>query len=187
MIPPSFVQILWATKRLVLAQSWTTRASVSILSVCALVMAMVVMPADGKLRATQLKIAAVRAAPAIGLTPAQRGKINRQTEADEFLRMFPPHDAELEAMGKIYGAAEFWKVELHEGEYRRLPEKAGKLSRLEIVLPVRGNYIAIRKFLAQTLVDVPTLSLDSVNFRREKIDDPHLEATLRLTLFLSSL
>ncbi|NHZ32154.1 hypothetical protein [Massilia rubra] len=186
MTPPTFAQILWTVKRLVLSQSWATVAAAIVLLGCAMVMGTLVIPADGKLRATELRIAALRAAPAMGLTPLQQGKIDRQNDAAEFYRMFPPRDAELDAMGKIYSAAEFWKIELHEGEYRRIPEKSGRLSRLEIVLPVKGNYIEIRKFLAQTMTDVPTLSLDSVNFHREKIDDPNLEATLRFTLFLSN-
>lgn len=187
MIPPKFAQIVWVSKRLALAQGWPSVVATGILLVCAIVMVGIITPANEKLRATQSRIAALGAAPTPRLTPAQQSQISRKNEVSAFYRMFPSRDAELDAMAKIYAAAEFWKVELHEGEYRHSQEKSGKLSRLDITLPVKGDYAAIRKFLVQTMVDVPTLSLESVNFRREKIDDPTLESTLRFTLFLSEL
>jgi hypothetical protein len=42
----------------------------------------------------------------------------------------------------------------------------------------------MRKFLSKALADIPNISLDSVEFQRQKISDTTLEAQVKMTLFL---
>ena len=63
-------------------------------------------------------------------------------------------------------------------------ERAGELTRYQIVLPVHGDYVHVRRFLASVLRDVPYAALDGVSFERKKVSDATIEARVRLSLFM---
>jgi len=88
-------------------------------------------------------------------------------------------------LNKLYAAAAAQQLLLEQGEYRITPSKNGKLSRYQITLPVKGNYLQIRQFVAQALNDVPIAALDEISFKREAIGATEVEARIKLTLFLS--
>ena len=56
--------------------------------------------------------------------------------------------------------------------------------RYQIVLPVKGSYLQVRRFLAQAMRDTPGLALEGISFQRQEGDAPVLEAQLRLTVYL---
>ena len=90
-----------------------------------------------------------------------------------------------EWLNKLYAAAAAQQLLLEQGEYRITPSKNGKLARYQITLPVKGNYLQIRQFVAQALNDVPIAALDEISFKREAIGATEVEARIKLTLFLS--
>lgn len=75
-------------------------------------------------------------------------------------------------------------VMLDQGEYRLVRNAGDKLVHYEVVLPVKGDYFHIRKFLSQLLADIPYISLDGVEFQRQKISDTTLDAQIKITFFL---
>ena len=78
---------------------------------------------------------------------------------------FFPHNGDLpDLLEKIFGAARGQALVLEQGEYRALKESAGRLMRYQITLPARGTYPQIRKFLDAAMAEVPSLSLDSIQF-----------------------
>jgi hypothetical protein len=91
-----------------------------------------------------------------------------------------------EALNKLFAAAAKEKLVLEQGEYRVTPDKSGKLSRYQIVLPVKGSYLQIRQFVARALNDVPVAALEDINFKRETIGATQLEARIKFTLFLAT-
>jgi hypothetical protein len=52
------------------------------------------------------------------------------------------------------------------------------------MLPVRGTYPQIRKFVDGAMAEVSTLSLNSIQFDRQKVGDPMVDATVKLTVYL---
>jgi hypothetical protein len=52
------------------------------------------------------------------------------------------------------------------------------------VLPVAGSYPQIREFLRRSLAEIPVLSLDQINLKRENRNDGAVNAELRLTLHM---
>jgi len=56
--------------------------------------------------------------------------------------------------------------------------------RFQITLPVKGEYLKIRKFLAALPTVLPIVALENVQFQRQKIADPVVEAKIRLVLYL---
>lgn len=90
-----------------------------------------------------------------------------------------------EWLNKLYAAAAAQQLVLEQGEYRITPSKNGKLARYQITLPVKGNYLQIRKFVTQALADVPIAALEEISFKREAISATEVETRIKLTLFLS--
>jgi hypothetical protein len=99
---------------------------------------------------------------------------------------FPPQDGRVDAMEKIYAAAAKFNLNLDQGDYQLVQERDLKLARYEMVLPVRGDYVQIRKFVALALSEVPTLALDGISLTRQNITDPTVDAQLRMTLYLGA-
>lgn len=107
---------------------------------------------------------------------------NRQLEA--FYESFPAVKAAPDSLGVLRQTALEQGVALEQGEYHLVRNGADKLVRYEIALPVKADYMHLRKFLSRLLADMPHATLDSVDFQRQKISDTMLDAQVKLTLFL---
>jgi hypothetical protein len=101
-----------------------------------------------------------------------------------FYASFPPSDHIADLLGKIYGVAEQQALKLDQGEYRAVRDNVGRLTHYQIILPVKSTYPQVRKFVAAALVEVPNLSLDSIQFERQKVGDTTVEAKVTLVLYL---
>ena len=101
-----------------------------------------------------------------------------------YYKFFPTQTSAPTWLAKIYRAASDQNLQLEQGDYRAGREKAGRLVRYQITLPVKGSYVQLRKFLAAVLSEIPIVSLDHISFERQKIGDDFVEAKIRLTLYL---
>lgn len=54
----------------------------------------------------------------------------------------------------------------------------------DMVLPVKGSYVQLRRFVARALSDNPALALEGVTFNRQSVSDATLEAQLHFTLYM---
>lgn len=92
-------------------------------------------------------------------------------------------DAE-QQLERLFALARRQQLELLQGSYgyNRVPGE--RLARYEISLPVKGTYAQVRRFLASALNEIPVVALDRVAFERKRAVDPHVEANIRLTLFV---
>lgn len=101
-----------------------------------------------------------------------------------FYSFFPPSDHLVDQIRKIYDAAERQSVQLEQGDYRASKDSMGRLVRYQISLPLKGSYTQVRKFVAAALQDLPNLSLESIQFERQRVGDPVVEAKVRLVMYL---
>jgi hypothetical protein len=85
-------------------------------------------------------------------------------------------------LAKLHGIAGATGVQVKSASYRTQPTEA-RIVRYEIVLPVTGNYGQIRDFLKRALAEIPVLSLDQLNLKREAKGDA-IHAEMRLTLHM---
>ena len=109
------------------------------------------------------------------------------TPADKlaaFYGFFPRPGDLPDLMGKVFAAAKGQALQLEHGEYRVLTDNAGGLTQFQITLPVRGTYPQIRRFVDGAMAEVPTLSLDSIQFDRQKVGDPIVDANVKLAVYL---
>jgi Tfp pilus assembly protein PilO len=105
-------------------------------------------------------------------------------QLDAFYRSFPGEQEATDWIGKIAAIAERDGLSLQQAEYKADRDKAGKLTRLQMNLPLKGNYETLRKFLSDLHAEIPIVSLEQVQFERQKVGDSLVDAKLRLVIFL---
>lgn len=66
-------------------------------------------------------------------------------------------------------------------------DAAAGSTRTALVMPVRGTYADLRRFVAQALLDDAALALERLNLRRSRSDAAELEGELQWTLLHHSL
>jgi len=103
-----------------------------------------------------------------------------------FYRLLPAKTSAPDWLRIIFAAARAQSLSLEQGEYKMKFDKNSRLLAYEIGLPVRGNYVQVRKFLADVLEQIPAIALDEIIIKREAIGDPRIEASIRFTLFLGA-
>jgi hypothetical protein len=86
-------------------------------------------------------------------------------------------------LAKLYGIGRATGIELQQASYST-PKPDGRIARYEIVLPVAGSYTQLRDFLKRATAEIPVLSVDQMNVKRESRNEATLHAELRLTLHM---
>ncbi|MGB0127431.1 MAG: hypothetical protein WBP72_07315 [Rhodocyclaceae bacterium] len=143
-----------------------------------------VMPAERELAQTRL---AVRQATERKAKPQEPGAAEVKSPQDQlkaFYEAFPKESAASDSLQQIYDAAKQHSISLPHGEYTLVMDDKAGLARYRITLPVTGSYQNIRGFINAALSASPTLALEHVDFQRQKVGDPELEAKIRFSLLL---
>jgi Tfp pilus assembly protein PilO len=107
-----------------------------------------------------------------------------QQQLETFARRFPSEKGITASLARLHAAARKHGVQLDQGEFRFVSESGEPLSRYTIVLPVRADYRALRRFTRDAMRDLPGLALEEANLRRGDAKAPALEAQLRFVLFV---
>jgi len=112
---------------------------------------------------------------------------DRQKERlDRFYTMLAPSERLEQSLVQLFEVARRSGVVLDKADYRLIVDAEGKYQSYQIDLPVKANASSILTFCKQTLAALPFASLDAIRFRRDKVTNGQLEASLRLTLFMAS-
>ncbi len=85
----------------------------------------------------------------------------------------------------FFTLAEKAGLSLKQGDYKLQHERNGKYFIYTAQLPVKGTYTQITQFCQQSLLQMPFLALDEINFKREQVANRTLDAKLKFTLYLS--
>lgn len=100
-----------------------------------------------------------------------------------FYDFFETGEAATGWLARLHAAGAAAGVDIRSADYT-LHKTGTRLARYEIVLPVTGSYPQIRAFLRNALADIPVLSLDQVEIKREPAQGGKVQAEARLTLHL---
>ena len=112
--------------------------------------------------------------------------LNEEEKIENFYKKFPNVALVPEKLKKIYQAAELNGLSLEVGEYSLLHNETDRLSRYRVSLPVKGNFQSILAFMDKVLTDQSSDAIESVNFKRPKIEDALVEAKLVFILYVAS-
>jgi hypothetical protein len=118
----------------------------------------------------------------VGIDSNGRAPLGEQLAA--FYRIFPGEQDSTDSVGKIAAVAKRDGLVLHQAEYKAERDKTGKLTRFQMDLPLKGEYQTLRRFLSDLHAEMPTVSLEQVQFERQKVGDPQVDAKVRLVIYL---
>ncbi len=154
------------------------------MGVCLALYFMAMQPAQQRLNAVRISAISLHD----GLTRAGRGAskpaLSLDEQLDGFYRSFPGEHEATDWIGMIAAIARRDGLVLQQADYKVTHEKIGKLTRIQMNLPLTGEYQTIRKFLTDLRAEVPIVSLEQVQFERQKVGDPQVDARLRLIIFM---
>jgi len=94
-----------------------------------------------------------------------------------------PHNGIPDQVKSLITLSQEENVVLLKGEYKAQSEVDAGFLRFRIVLPVKGDYSAIQSFLLRALQENKTLALESVAFKRKRIEEREVEARIEFVLF----
>ncbi|MGX1126914.1 type 4a pilus biogenesis protein PilO [Pseudomonas defluvii] len=119
----------------------------------------------------------------------QRGEwvapVSSHNPLDDFHKQLPAQPQATEVIDRIYALARAEKISLARGEYALGVDPKTRLARYQILLPLRGSYPQIRRFLRALLGQLPALVLEDLDLQRKQIGDSELNGRIRMTLYLS--
>jgi Tfp pilus assembly protein PilO len=108
-----------------------------------------------------------------------------ENERELFYRTLPAQAEVTQWIERIYDAAQAEQLSLEHGEYAQADVADTRLARYRIVLPVRGNYGQIRRFIKAALAAVPGLGLDDISLQRASIGEAEIDAGIHFSLYLA--
>ena len=136
---------------------------------------LVVQPLEAKGRSVAARLARTQA-PAQGSSSAGAEKL------DQLYDYLAKPEQTTDWLAKLYAIGHATGVELQSASYAS--ERAGRIERTRIVLPLTGSYPQMRQFLDRALAEIPVLSLDQMTLKRESARDGAVHAELKLTLHM---
>lgn len=108
-----------------------------------------------------------------------------QRQLDDFRSKLPSQPQATVVIDRIYALAAQERITLSRGEYSLGVDPKTHLARYQILLPVRGSYPQLRRFLHALLGQLPAVVLEDVEFQRKNIAETDLTGRIRMTLYLS--
>ena len=93
-----------------------------------------------------------------------------------------PHDEIPHVLKNLISLATDSELLLARGEYKAQAEMQGGFLRYGMTLPVKGDPQAIHTFILTALAQNRTLALEGIQFKREQIESPEIEARIQWVL-----
>jgi hypothetical protein len=116
----------------------------------------------------------------------QRADAQPQDPARRFIEAFPNADERHRRISNLLGLAAGLGLQPRHSEVRSAAEPALGLTRLRVVLPLRGSYETLRRYVDQALRDDPALALDLLRLERADPDAAEVRAELQWSLWMQS-
>ncbi len=126
------------------------------------------------------KVAQFRPAPVANANSVLPNAAVHIQAFDDFLL---EHEAIPSAIQELLRLAGEQKLVALKGEYRATIEAQGEFMRYRMLIPVKGEAQAIRRFMQAALLAQKALALESIQFKRERIDSSEIEAKINWVLF----
>ncbi|MES2128100.1 MAG: hypothetical protein V4463_12570 [Pseudomonadota bacterium] len=126
------------------------------------------------------EIAQVRKAPPV----MDNGGADGARRIAAFQAYLPLHETIPEQLKTLVEVADKNGIVLARADYKPVLEDNADFMRYQLTLPVKADYANIQAFIVKAMRALPTLTLDSVTFKREQIETGDVEARLQFSLLL---
>jgi hypothetical protein len=176
--------------RLVLAESllalrWPGALGALLLAGAAGYAAAVLLPSRDELAASELRVQRAERRAAAVRSGSESAPLSAAARRERFYAALPAADDVVQQVERIYAAAAAQQLSLVHGEYTGAEVPNTGLVRYKIVLPVKGNYGQIRRFITAATEAIPGLALDDLSLQRQNVGDAQVDARVQLSLFLA--
>lgn len=177
-MPP---RLQWEAQRLWRSLGWPCAIGAACLALAAFA-----MQQGDALAAHQQQLTAQLAAAA-RQSALPSAPITLDADADSlaaFHAYLPAHDSIPEQLKALLEVAQKSGVTLAKADYK--PQEDGNTAflRYQITLPVKAEYAQLQTFIVDALQALPTLTLDSVLFKREQIEAGEIDARIQFILLV---
>ncbi|MEY8876492.1 MAG: hypothetical protein AB9M60_08290 [Leptothrix sp. (in: b-proteobacteria)] len=126
----------------------------------------------------------VDAAPRRPATEAASVPADVVASLAHFAQRFPTERGLAASLARLQRIATRHGIELPQGEFSLGGDLAEPLGRYSMLLPVKADYLAVRGFCLDVLREMPGVSLQDLNLKREDSASAQVEARLRFVLFV---
>ena len=177
-MPP---RLQWQAQRLWHTLGWPC----AIGAACLALAAFAVQQGDALAARQQQLTAQLAAAARQSALPS--APITLDADADSlaaFHAYLPAHDSIPDQLKALLEVAQKSGVTLAKADYK--PQEDGNTAflRYQITLPVHAEYAQLQAFIVDALQALPTLTLDSVLFKREQIEAGEIDARIQFILLV---
>lgn len=173
-------RVLWEIRRLLRRLGWAASGGIGALALAgASAWQAHGLELHGERLAHQLaRLRAARAAPAAPAAPSATHRV------DAFYAYLPAHDALPGLLKELVAVATKNGITLAKADYKPTPEDGAAFLRYQITLPVKADHAKVQAFIVGALHGLPTLTLDAITFKRERIDTGEVEARIHFNLLV---
>jgi len=151
---------------------------------CCLIYMLIIVPLKEQLVLVQQQLESAKSDEMVLASTQKSSVVDITQEIVAFKKSLPQSNTLPQWLSVIDKSALKQGLKLNRGDYKLTRTKQGELSRYEIVLPVAGQYIQIRQFIANVLQQLPALALGEVKITRENTLTSIAEARLVFVMFL---
>lgn len=163
---------------------WPGVLAIGLLVMCPAFYLSAIRPAQARLDLAQQRAAALQEEASLSSKSFSGARLSTEEQLAEFYRKFPLEWQSPLWLEKLVALAERSGLRLNDGEYKATPDKVGRLVRYQMSLKVQGSYPQIRQFLTDLPGALPIVALENVQFERQKVGDPDVDARIKLMLYL---
>jgi hypothetical protein len=176
----SALRLRWEARRLVRI-GWAGLASMAALATCAIAGWQGQQLARRETQLQHQLQLAQRAKPlAVAVDPA----VDAQRQIAAFYAYLPRHEMIPDQLKQLVAIAGKNGVVLAKADYKAQPEEGAQFLRYQITLPIKAEHARVQSFILAALQGLPTLTLDSVTFKRNAPDAAEVEARVQFVLLV---
>jgi hypothetical protein len=176
-------QLRWHTDRFLPLMGWPGILAIGLLVMCIPLYFSTIQPMQSSLETLKLHESSIKEQSS-NHTKVEHGSNKPIEQLAEFYGFLPAEKESPHWLGLMVDIASKNGLTLNHGEYAVVRDSVGKLRRFKITIPVQGTYPQIRKYLAVLLAEIPSMSLENVQFERKDIMETELQAKIILVLYL---
>ncbi|PHV11008.1 hypothetical protein [Chitinimonas sp. BJB300] len=129
------------------------------------------------------RLARANAIALISPSQASAGPVGNAAKLAALYDVLTPASTRNQALTSLFDIAADEGWDIAEADYNINQQRSANLERLQIALPLQGNYPDIRDLAEALLRGKPNLSLDDISFKRENAEADVLKATLKISLW----
>ena len=145
----------------------------------------VVRPLAQRVDALQTSAPGARASALDRMGDALSSADSTRARLDTFYRHFERDERLTDRLARVHAIATRLGLEIKRADYRLDSQPGRRLDRYLMTGPVQGSYLATRAFVTAVLRDLPTVSLEQVQFQRKDVADGSVDAQISFIFHLT--